>query len=267
MGLNSVTMLLSLVLVLLVSFSSQGPVYARAAQSDDLGKVVADDEIDTLVARAHITSDTASGDTKNTDISIEVQEKQHEEVNPAGGNVEVEAAAQTNAKSSNAQHAQQTAPKVEEKDDTDISNFLFLVIVICCSALGVIGLIIAGYCWYKLHQSAKAAGEADYPAYGVTGPSTKSSAISNGDRKLAQSAQMYHYQHQKQQMIAMESRSNGEAKQDASDDDSEEENEEGDYTVYECPGLAPAGEMTVKNPLFSDDQDQDPQSPVAKDEK
>jgi len=36
--------------------------------------------------------------------------------------------------------------------------------------------------------------------------------------------------------------------------DSEEENEEGDYTVYECPGLAPTGEMEVKNPLFQDDQ-------------
>lgn len=38
-----------------------------------------------------------------------------------------------------------------------------------------------------------------------------------------------------------------------SDVDSEEENEEGDYTVYECPGLAPTGEMEVKNPLFQDD--------------
>jgi hypothetical protein len=34
-------------------------------------------------------------------------------------------------------------------------------------------------------------------------------------------------------------RANGEMKHDASDEDSEEENEEGDYTVYECPGLAP----------------------------
>ncbi len=34
-------------------------------------------------------------------------------------------------------------------------------------------------------------------------------------------------------------RANGEMKQDGSDADSEEENEEGDYTVYECPGLAP----------------------------
>lgn len=36
-------------------------------------------------------------------------------------------------------------------------------------------------------------------------------------------------------------RANGEMKQDASEDESEEENEEGDYTVYECPGLAPVG--------------------------
>ena len=28
-------------------------------------------------------------------------------------------------------------------------------------------------------------------------------------------------------------------KPDGSDEDSDEENEEGDYTVYECPGLAP----------------------------
>lgn len=76
--------------------------------------------------------------------------------------------------------------------------------------------------------------------------------VSPGDRKLAQSAQMYHYQHQKQQMIAME-KANGEMKHDASEEDSEEENEEGDYTVYECPGLAPTGEMEVKNPLFSED--------------
>lgn len=34
-------------------------------------------------------------------------------------------------------------------------------------------------------------------------------------------------------------RANGEMKHDASEDESEEENEEGDYTVYECPGLAP----------------------------
>lgn len=34
-------------------------------------------------------------------------------------------------------------------------------------------------------------------------------------------------------------RANGEMKHDASEEETDEENEEGDYTVYECPGLAP----------------------------
>jgi len=58
----------------------------------------------------------------------------------------------------------------------------------------------------------KATSDVEYPAYGVTGPAQSPngkdgrnvSGASTGDRKLAQSAQMYHYQHQKQQMIASE---------------------------------------------------------------
>ncbi|XP_064648988.1 neural proliferation differentiation and control protein 1-like isoform X2 [Lineus longissimus] len=121
-----------------------------------------------------------------------------------------------------------------------------------CGAAGLVGLIAAGVCWYKLEKNVKDSSEVDYPAYGVTGPQTKDRVGSPTDRKLAQSVQMYHYQHQKQQMIALE-KANGEMKHDASDEDSEEENEEGDYTVYECPGLAPTGEMEVKNPLFSEE--------------
>ncbi|XP_077045182.1 neural proliferation differentiation and control protein 1 isoform X3 [Agelaius phoeniceus] len=41
---------------------------------------------------------------------------------------------------------------------------------------------------------------------------------------------------------------------------SDEENEDGDFTVYECPGLAPTGEMEVRNPLF-DDSSLHPSSP------
>lgn len=55
----------------------------------------------------------------------------------------------------------------------------------------------------RLHKKIKATSDVEYPAYGVTGP-TKERDGSPGDRKLAQSAQMYHYQHQKQQMIASE---------------------------------------------------------------
>ncbi|XP_073953963.1 uncharacterized protein isoform X2 [Choristoneura fumiferana] len=114
-------------------------------------------------------------------------------------------------------------------------------------SLSVFGFTFA---WYTLAKKAKAAADVDYPAYGVTGPTVDSS----GDRKLAQSAHMYHYQHQKQQIIAMESRMELEQRLGSvSDPESEEENEEGDYTVYECPGFATTGDMEVKNPLFSDD--------------
>ncbi|CAH1271411.1 NPDC1 [Branchiostoma lanceolatum] len=109
-----------------------------------------------------------------------------------------------------------------------------------------------------LQQNVKMAADQDYPAYGVTGPGAKSQ-MTAGDKKLAQSAQMYHYQHQKQQMLAME-KNHGDMKRNDSDDETEEETEEGDYTVYECPGLAPTGEMEVKNPLFDHDSQPPPGS-------
>ena len=41
-------------------------------------------------------------------------------------------------------------------------------------------------------------------------------------------------------------RANNETKPENSDDDSEGETEEGDYTVYECPGLAPVSYLFKK---------------------
>ncbi|XP_059225143.1 uncharacterized protein LOC106095463 [Stomoxys calcitrans] len=119
------------------------------------------------------------------------------------------------------------------------------------SAAATVGLFVLGIAWYTFHNRSKAAADVDYPAYGVTGPNKDISP--SGDRKLAQSAQMYHYQHQKQQIIAMENRPNNEENCEMSYVESDDDNEEGDYTVYECPGLAPTGEMEVKNPLFLDD--------------
>uniref|UniRef100_A0A3B4BMW6 Neural proliferation, differentiation and control, 1a n=1 Tax=Periophthalmus magnuspinnatus TaxID=409849 RepID=A0A3B4BMW6_9GOBI len=71
------------------------------------------------------------------------------------------------------------------------------------------------------------------------------------DHTLAQNAQMFHYQHQKQQMLSM-GKQKPEAKAVDTDVTSDEEEVGGDFTVYECPGLAPTGEMEVKNPLFDD---------------
>jgi len=74
-------------------------------------------------------------------------------------------------------------------------------------------------------------------------------AISN----IQDSASMYHYQHQKQQMIVSDRSSVG-RHTSTSDLESEDENDDGSYTVYECPGLASAHEMEIKNPLFNDER-------------
>jgi len=135
------------------------------------------------------------------------------------------------------------------------NDTLFLVIVGTCCVVGVVGLVAAAIFWYKIQKRAEAAVDAEYPSYGVTGPNSSGSKMSPSstmsDRKLAQSAQMFHYQQQRQQMMAQE-KAHLDAKPVHSDDSDDEAPGGGDYTVYECPGLAPTGEMEVRNPLFSE---------------
>ena len=71
------------------------------------------------------------------------------------------------------------------------------------SGLTVFLIVGAGFLFHRARKNAKAAEEVEYPAYGVTGPG-KDISPTSGDRKLAQNAQLYHYQHQKQQMIAFD---------------------------------------------------------------
>lgn len=114
-----------------------------------------------------------------------------------------------------------------------------------------------------------------------------------GDNKLAHSAQMYHYQHQKQQMLSLEKwvtfrvrdgmharllplvwlrpcascrisvklknasagelcRHRDEPKVPDSGASTDEENDDGDFTVYECPGLAPVSRLKCILLLTSD---------------
>lgn len=144
----------------------------------------------------------------------------------------------------------------KEMDQDRMDDLYFTTIVGVSSGLAVFAIVGAGFCYHRVRRNSKASEDVEYPAYGVTGPGGKETSPTSGtDRKLAQNAQMYHYQHQKQQMIAFDS-ANGLASEkrngNASDCESDE-GEEGDYTVYECPGLAPAGEMEVHNPLFQDE--------------
>ncbi|KAK1155580.1 neural proliferation differentiation and control protein 1 isoform X1 [Acipenser oxyrinchus oxyrinchus] len=130
------------------------------------------------------------------------------------------------------------------------NDALLLTMIVVCTVVGTAALIVAGVCWVRLQKEMRLAQKVDYPAFRVMGPTTFEGTLP-GDKKLAQSAQMYHYQHQKQQMLSLEKHKE-EPKEPGSGATSDEENEDGDFTVYECPGLAPTGEMEVKNPLFDD---------------
>ncbi|NXY51948.1 NPDC1 protein, partial [Ceuthmochares aereus] len=111
-----------------------------------------------------------------------------------------------------------------------------LGLIVVCTVAGLSALVVAVVCWCRLQKEVKLAQKADYSAQRVASP-LPYDKISPGDKTLAQSAQMYHYQHQKQQMLSMEKHKEEPKLPDSASSD--EENEDGDFTVYECPGLAP----------------------------
>ncbi|XP_034752473.1 neural proliferation differentiation and control protein 1a isoform X2 [Etheostoma cragini] len=129
---------------------------------------------------------------------------------------------------------------------------IIVIMISLCVVVGVVAVILATACYIKLQKKSRLAQKVDYPAFGGAGvPPATANGSSIGDKTLAHSAQMYHYQHQKQQMLSM---GNNKPEQKVPDTEvtSDEEEVGGDFTVYECPGLAPTGEMEVKNPLFDD---------------
>ncbi|NWZ82450.1 NPDC1 protein, partial [Poecile atricapillus] len=126
---------------------------------------------------------------------------------------------------------------------------MVLGLIVVCTVAGISALIVAAICWCRLQKEIRLAQKAEYSAQRAASP-LPYDKISPGDKTLAQSAQMYHYQHQKQQMLSLEKHKEEPKLPDPASSD--EENEDGDFTVYECPGLAPTGEMEVRNPLFDD---------------
>merc|ERR1711981_493479 len=135
-------------------------------------------------------------------------------------------------------------------EDDWIYDIYFTTIVGVASGLTVFLIVGAGFLFHRARKNAKAAEDVEYPAYGVTGPG-KEVSPNSGDRMLAQNAQLYHFEHKKQQMLAFDGHADSQRR--SMSDNESEDGEEGDYTVYECPGLAPTGEMEVRNPMFEDD--------------
>lgn len=144
------------------------------------------------------------------------------------------------------------------------TNSVYLPIILACTGLAISGCLIAAVFYRRYSYTRKMSRFSDTPAYGITGPRSKSSSVDyEGDNLLGRSAENYHYRSQRKQMNLTSSNSGGNgtvAHTDAhSDYDTEDEEDQGsdfgDYTVYECPGLAPAGEFEVVNPMYSDRKD------------
>ncbi|XP_034785491.2 neural proliferation differentiation and control protein 1 isoform X3 [Pan paniscus] len=121
------------------------------------------------------------------------------------------------------------------------------VLILAFCVAGAAALSVASLCWCRLQREIRLTQKADYATVKAPG-SPAAPRISPGDQRLAHSAEMYHYQHQRQQMLCLERHKEPPKELDTASSD--EENEDGDFTVYECPGLAPTGEMEVRNPLF-----------------
>ncbi|XP_054545468.1 neural proliferation differentiation and control protein 1 [Talpa occidentalis] len=123
---------------------------------------------------------------------------------------------------------------------------VMLVLIAACSVAGLAALTVAALCWCRLQREIRLARKADYAA--PQAPSLPATPRTlPGDQRLAHSAEMFHYQHQRQQMLCLERHKELPRELDSA---SSEEDEDGGFTVYECPGLAPTGEMEVRNPLF-----------------
>ncbi|XP_034047784.1 LOW QUALITY PROTEIN: neural proliferation differentiation and control protein 1-like [Thalassophryne amazonica] len=136
------------------------------------------------------------------------------------------------------------------------NDAVIIIIISLCVVAGTVAVIVATVCYIRTQKESRLAQKLDYPTFrGVSLPPTAANGISMGDKALAHNAQMFHYQHQKQQMLSL-GKHTPEQKVLDSEATSEEEEVGGDFTVYECPGLAPTGEMEVKNPLFDESNEQ-----------
>lgn len=75
-----------------------------------------------------------------------------------------------------------------------------------------------------------------------------------GDDELAYKAQLHHYQQTKQKIIGIDPDGAQHQSNNISDksEDEDETDLEHNFSVYECPGLAPTCDIEVQNPNFID---------------
>jgi len=158
-------------------------------------------------------------------------------------------------KSANAVHHQGNSPpqhKVistnNKVDRSGLDQFTFIGIIVACCVAGISGIGLVSYCWYRLKTETKDAKNGS-PTFKPNPQGGGDGKKTTDEEKLVRGAEVFHYLHAKKQMQQMEEPSLKSVHCSINESSDEEEDED---TVYECPGLAPPGDMKVVNPLFSD---------------
>lgn len=144
-------------------------------------------------------------------------------------------------------------------------NVLYVAyLAICC--VGIIAGVVGGMYYYKHVRAARVDDPFnEFTRYSPSGPSKdklKKSAKAaagaqgfsqTGDDALAYKAQLQHYQQQKQKILGMPA--GGTSGNDTLSDNEEDTDElEHNFSVFECPGLAPTGDVEIQNPNFVGDE-------------
>ncbi|XGW34980.1 hypothetical protein V3C99_018766 [Haemonchus contortus] len=111
--------------------------------------------------------------------------------------------------------------------------------------VGMVGTVVGGGYYIKRRRSSP--DDSEYAPYAGTGPGFKKNKGDKGDESLAYKAQLHQYQQAKQKIICGEDVPAG-LESDGEDDGADDEN---NFSVYECPGLAPTGDIEVCNPNFA----------------
>lgn len=141
-------------------------------------------------------------------------------------------------------------------------NVLYVAyLAICC--VGIIAGVVGGLYYYNHVRAARVDDPFnEFTHYSPSGPSkeklkkgAKSAGAQGfsqtGDEALAYKAQLQHYQQQKQKILGMPA--NGAANDTMSDNEDDTDELEHNFSVFECPGLAPTGDVEIQNPNFVGD--------------
>ncbi|VDN89222.1 unnamed protein product [Brugia pahangi] len=145
-------------------------------------------------------------------------------------------------------HREMLKKRVEDQQmvqQTNLRPMLHLAVATACMLAVVIGVATGSYYFFKDRSQKSPADSCDF-TYAPTGPG-KSRKKKGGDEGLAYKAQLHHYQQAKQKIISGE---DGTITLPDGYESSETSDDENNFSVYECPGLAPTGDIEVQNPNF-----------------